>query len=448
MIAVICFCIRSERTFMNGKDGIMERVRGCDLRAKIAGIVVAGLIWAAAAVCEAAAGELAGGVDSGGGGIGEYFDVALNATQIYQQNVRGGMSTHRRAGRYSGSYDVEVTADMEKMLGLTGGRVYSHMEGGWSKSAGVDGPSVGSMFGVNGDAFGRYAAVVTELFYEQVFGDREFIMHIGKMDPTGGFHCRGCPVAMDTNRYANDETSQFLNGALVNNPTISVPDYALGVAAFWNPVEWWYVSGAVLDAENDFRETGFRTAFGGEDFYFYTLETGIVPDVSSGKGPMTGTYRAGMWVDGQDKARFSDGKNYRDDVGFYVSCDQMLYKENVGCEDQQGLGAFVRYGWADSNLNDITNFVSGGLQYRGLLEGRDDDVIGVGAAHGVLSDQKGANGGAGFTEDYEQVWEVYYNAAAADWMRVSPSLQYVRNPGGDRSARDAVVFGVRVQMTF
>ncbi len=29
--------------------------------------------------------------------------VGLSATQIYQQNIHGGLSTHRRAGRYSGS---------------------------------------------------------------------------------------------------------------------------------------------------------------------------------------------------------------------------------------------------------------------------------------------------------------------------------------------------------
>ena len=41
----------------------------------------------------------------------------------------------------------------------------------------------------------------------------------GKLDITGGFECRGCPVAFDGSAFANDPSGQFLNGALANNPT-------------------------------------------------------------------------------------------------------------------------------------------------------------------------------------------------------------------------------------
>ena len=42
--------------------------------------------------------------------------------------------------------------------------------------------------------------------------------------------------------------------------------------------------------------------------------------------------------------------------------------------------------------------------------------------------------------------EVYYNAAITPRLNVSPSLQYIFNPGGDSSVDDAVVIGVRIQM--
>ena len=38
-----------------------------------------------------------------------------------QQNVEGGLSTHRDAGRYSGRYDLEGEADLEKLANLPGG---------------------------------------------------------------------------------------------------------------------------------------------------------------------------------------------------------------------------------------------------------------------------------------------------------------------------------------
>ncbi|MHC4682350.1 MAG: carbohydrate porin, partial [Planctomycetota bacterium] len=83
-----------------------------------------------------------------------------------------------------------------------------------------------------------------------------------------------------------------------------------------------------------------------------------------------------------------------------------------------------------------------GVQYQGVFEGRDDDVLGLGFAKGVFSNQ------AGYSDEHESVVEVYYNAQISPWMAVSPSVQYVTNPGGDTANHDAVVLGVRSQMAF
>ncbi len=375
------------------------------------------------------------------------IELGLSVTNIYQQNVHGGISTHRRAGRYSGSYDLELSADMQKLLGFEGASLYVHTEGWWSKSEGIDGPSVGSVFGVNGDAMPRNSMVVTELWYQQSMFDGTFLLRVGKMDITGGFECHGCPVAFDSSLFANDETAQFLNSALVNNPTIPFPDHALGIAGFYSPIERWYLSAAVVDAQNDFRETGFKTTFCGEDYFFYIFETGITPQIDSSKGPLQGVYRVGIWNDPQPKANsdYADaGKSYRDDVGFYLSCDQMLIKENADLEDCQGLGAFFRYGYADSKKNDITNFWSFGFQYQGLIESRDDDVLGAGFAQGFFSNKASMT----YKDDYESTVEAYYNAQVAPWLNISPSIQYITNPGGAGTASDAMVLGVRAVINF
>jgi porin len=120
----------------------------------------------------------------------------------------------------------------------------------------------------------------------------------------------------------------------------------------------------------------------------------------------------------------------------------MVYKENGGAEDSQGLGVFTRYGMADKKVNDITGFRSFGLQYQGLLEGRDNDVFGVGYAKGIFSTE------AGYSKEYESVVELYYNAQVAPWVSLSPSLQFVDNPGGDSEVDDSIVFGLRAQSSF
>ena len=350
------------------------------------------------------------------------IEAGFGMTNVYQTNVKGGTSTHARRGRYSGSYDLELSADLQKLLGFETGSIYLLVEGGWPDAEGIDALSVGSAFGVNADAIGNETMLVKELYYQgPVFSDNLTLM-IGKIDFTGVF---------DASAYADCECTQFLNAAFVDDPTIPFPDYSLGVVLNWDITDSWYLTGGVADAQANGRETGFRTAFHDEDYFFYALETGITAG--------NGTYRLGLWNDPQPKG--SDNK--RDDVGVYTSCDWMLHKESSDPEDSPGLGGFFRYGYAPSKKNDITNFFSLGLQYQGLFDGRDDDVFGVGYGRGFFS-----NTAADYTKDYESVCEAYYNAQITPWFVFGPSIQYVANPGGSNTAKDAVVFGLRAQMTF
>ena len=190
------------------------------------------------------------------------LEIAISATQIYQHNTRGGLSTHNKAGRYEGSYDLELNADMQKLLGIEGGSMYMLTEGSWSN--GINDNSVGSIFGVNGDAAGDEALDVTQLWYQQWFGEETFAIRLGKIDLTGGFECHGCPVSFDGNRFANDETTQFLNSALVNNPTIPFPDEGLGGVLHWNIIDWWYASFGIADAQADRREGEAVAAHAGD----------------------------------------------------------------------------------------------------------------------------------------------------------------------------------------
>lgn len=363
------------------------------------------------------------------------IEIGFGVTNIYQQNIHGGIGAHRHAGRNSGSYDLEVLADLDKLLGLENAGFYIHAEGGWTDTEGIDGVSVGSAFGVNADAKGNRSLDVIEIFYEGTIFKDSLNLMAGKIDLTCVF---------DGSAFADCECTQFMNAALVDNPTIPFPDYSLAVVLSYEPTDSWYVMGGVADAQADGRETGLRTAFYGEDYFLYMLETGIKPELESAKGTLQGTYRIGLWNDPQPKANSDSVKNYRDDIGFYFSCDQMLAKENAELEDSQGLGAFFRYGYANSRKNDIDNFWSGGFQYQGLVEGRGDDVLGVGFAQGIFSNHASAT----YTEDYESALELYYNALVTPWANISPSIQYITNPGGDKTVSDAVVLGLRAQIMF
>ena len=255
-------------------------------------------------------------------------------------------------------------------------------------------------------------------------------------------NCQGAAVGFDGNAFANDETAQFLNGALGNNLTIPFPDCGLAVVVYVEPIDGFYLTAGIGDAQADARESGFNTAFHDEDYFMSFGETGVVTSFKTAKGEMPGAYRIGMWYSGQPLEKVNgSGENMRDKIGAYLSFDQMVWKENADEDDTQGLGAFFRYGLSDSDVGDPKAFYSAGVQYQGLIPNRDDDVLGLGWATGPRSRQGEATGD-------ESVIEAYYNIQVAPWLNFGPSLQYITNPGGVAAANDTTVLGFRMQFSF
>lgn len=373
----------------------------------------------------------------------EMKGISLNLalTSIYQQNARGGSDTHN-GHRITGSVDTELQLDFERMGLWKGGDVYVLGESAWNDA--ID-DKVGDLFGVNGDAIGDRPIRVRELWYQQRMFDEKLRIKLGKMDVA---------VDVDTNAYANWEVTQFLNNALINTGNMPLPDYGLGTIVSVVPVDWAHATLAVADAQADGNETGFRTTFHGEDYFFSALELGLTPVWKTALGDLPGGYRFILWYDPQSKEVFfddRDGRRHqvphkRDDTGFAFNMDQLLVQENPGKPgDAQGLGMFLRYGYAEEDVNLVEHFWSIGAQYLGLLPTRDDDVLAFGMAQGIISDQFRR------IEEFgsrETVYELYYNMAVTPWLHVTPDLQYISDTGGDKSGRDSVVVGLRVVLQF
>lgn len=371
------------------------------------------------------------------------IEIGLWMTQVFQQDMHGGLRTHRSQSRSTGSADYELTFDFASLGFWDDAIFYVLAESDWNVGLGED--RIENLFGVNGDAGGDLTLVVDEAWYEHTFWDGKARFRIGKMD---------VGVDFDTNAYANDETLQFLNPALINTGNIPMPDFGLGAQLVFEPVDWFFVAIVGADAQADGRETGFATAVHDEDHFFAAVEVGFLPVWDTPRGKLSGGYRFGVWYDPQPKERFFNDlggilttvPSKRDDVGFYVSIDQMLLAENPDADsDDQGLGMFFRYGFAHEESNELEHFWSVGGQYQGLVPTRDGDVLGFGFAQGVLSGTlRHLDGG-----DRESVYELYYSAEVHPWLVITPDLQYIVNPGADKKhGRDALVAGVRLQMSF
>ena len=166
---------------------------------------------------------------------------------------------------------------------------------------------------------------------------------------------------------------------------------------------------------------------------------------------LPGTYRMGVFVDGADKTVFGRTdpatglpESERGHVGAYLSFDQVAYRETGN--DDQGLGLFARFGYADEDVNPISWFWSVGLRYRGLLPGRPDDVLGLGSYQAIRSSRFRDTVAPDF--DRETGIELYYRFDPLPWLAVTPDLQYIVNPGASDAASDAVVVLLRLRVTF
>ena len=123
-----------------------------------------------------------------------------------------------------------------------------------------------------------------------------------------------------------------------------------------------------------------------------------------------------------------------------------MWKENDKPGDQQGMALFGRYGYAHGDVNRIEHFWATGGQYVGLIPTRNKDTLGFAVGQGIIS--KDLRGSTRPMADRETVYEWYYAIHLTPWCVVTPDLQVVTNPGGDKDDRDAVVGGLRVRITF
>jgi porin len=109
--------------------------------------------------------------------------------------------------------------------------------------------------------------------------------------------------------------------------------------------------------------------------------------------------------------------------------------------------------------------IDAGLTFKGLLPGRELDILGVGTSFGRIGDARRLDQDeVQFTgiqrpvRDYEAVLEVTYEAHIAPWLALQPDLQLVFHPGGYISAPppapagqpipNALVIGLRSAITF
>ncbi len=239
----------------------------------------------------------------------------------------------------------------------------------------------------------REAWLMTELLEQQL------TLTLGHLDLTNYF---------DLNAVANDETSQFLSDALVNNPALGLSENGAGVAF-------------VYDTKSSFvfrvgyqQSNSQATSLSDSLYQLYEIDYKGNP-FSAGEGNYRAWYRR---------------DNTNGDLSAYgISLDQKL---------TSAITFFSRFGSAEAIAGDERDkFYSAGLQFSAGLGFNPEDTWGVGYSK---ADQG--------LSDEENLLESYYNLRIADKLQLSFHLTYLTEELAGTEKVNYLVPGARLQASF
>lgn len=334
-----------------------------------------------------------------------------------------------------GSYSVDL--EIEKKFD-DNNTAFLHLETG----SGDANTRFVAFSGINRDADDSGNQVsVTEAWFEHKFTDA-FGMTFGVIDPTS---------SLDDNAYANDETSQFLSNIFRNAPVISFGDNAIGIKAVYE-TDKFDVSAQYLNVENTV-EIGPDEEANNDDITrhgFASAQINFKPGLIDG---MEGNYRAYVWGLLDGGVKWEDGEKTTD-YGFGVSIDQQL---------SEMFGVFARYSWkrsdaVSSSVSTVYGDLDSPCNQTWSIGGQakvkalgDEDIVGLAFGQVMVSDD--AKDAYGYDFKAEDHLEVYYSWNIADYLAVTPSIQYINNVGGgiveDSGADNSAFVGsVRMQINF
>jgi porin len=161
-----------------------------------------------------------------------------------------------------------------------------------------------------------------------------------------------------------------------------------------------------------------------------------------------GTVKAGYWKNTgafEDLSSVDSAGNpaiRKGDQGFYVVADKTIYATNEG----QGLAAFLQLSSApNKNINEFTSYFGGGLKYTGLIPSRRQDEAGIAIARALVNEKLLIDSGRGTAET---TLELTYRAVINGHFAIQPDMQFVFAPGAASTRKNAVVAGMRIELSF
>jgi porin len=378
---------------------------------------------------------------------------------IFSGNVAGGLNSNNATFVQDAWGGLKF--DLEKLVGWRGGQFV--VSGINRHGDDLTTKYIGSIYSTQ-QMVGGQRPFLYQLYLQQRIGD-QFTLKLGRFGASDDFN---------TNSLYGYSLNNGINGNIRNvlfNTRFSAYPFATWAAAmFIEPTPEWTLKLSIFQTsagmfEND--DNGLNFGFGEGDGYTAIAQFGWSPEFfkraiepggkSDGKTVVSpklkglpGHYWLGVTYSEWDGYQRFDGTGTEDtSYGFYAHADQMIYQEAPGSD--QGLIAFVAGGYYPQDEISIVPFqVNVGLNYKGLIPGRDDDRTMLHFIYGDISKEYGRTvqvRGRPRAES-EKVVEMAHRLQITPWSYFQPDVQWVINPGGTGDIPDAVVIGAQMGVTF
>lgn len=384
-------------------------------------------------------------------------DMGLKLTFKYEGDLADVVSGGKRRGAdYAQQLELNLDADWDKIAGVKGLSSTVTFVNRAGRSAARD--RAGDMLFQFEPMYGGTHHAIVHLV--QAFADWKSAK--GTVDIAAG----RLPVGNDfgTSPYY----CEFMNTALCGYPH-SLPAKR-GFSAF--PNSTWGARVRVAPGSEFYAQTGayqVRPRFGGKYGFdwgwsgttgtYFPVEIGWEPSFTADE--LNGHYKVGFTT---DTSRYEDLLYDANGVPFpisgkppakhggrhsvYVLADQMVSRNGAGPENGLVLlGGFVA---SDKATSKISRFGFVAVRDQGLIPGRKDDVAGMMLAHAHISNRlttaQELSGDP--LQTGEWVMEATYRIAAANGLTISPDVQYLVHPNGEKSIPNALALAARVEINF
>ncbi|HET9715929.1 MAG TPA: carbohydrate porin [Pseudolabrys sp.] len=404
------------------------------------------------------------------------IDVTLNYIGETLAVLQGGL---RRAASYEGRLEFSIDTSLEKLIGWRGGithvTVFQIHNGGRNAAE-----NVGSI----ADPSNIDALPTTRLFtawLQQNFMDDRISIRFGQLAGDDEFITTATATGLINGTFG-------WPGIFASNMTSGGPAYPLatpGARVQVKPSPEFALLAAVFSGDpagphcNDEPQVcnkyGTTFSFSGGALWMGEMQY----SVNQGKQAMglPGVYKLGGWyatADFADQHFGLDGSgrvvsladplvrgplNRSGNWGVYGVVDQTVWRGGEG-----SINIFVRSSLSPADRNIISYYIDGGVGFKGLLPGRPDDVLTLGAAYAHISRDAAAldrdtlafSGAPYPIRDQEAAFELSYQLQVAPWWIVQPDLQYIIHPGGNvpdpgrpnAPVKNAFVAGLRSAVKF